>query len=122
MFKIATFKKSLKYALRGLALVAREEQNFRIQIAVAAAAILLALVLRLSRSETAVVAISAGFVLVLELLNSIVERMVDLMQPRVHHYVEEVKDIMAGAVLVSAVAAVVVGAVVFGPRLLALIR
>jgi len=59
---------------------------------------------------------------VLELLNSAVERLVDLFKPRIHEYAEEVKDIMAGAVLMGSIGAAVVGVIVFWPHLAALYR
>jgi diacylglycerol kinase len=53
------------------------------------------------------------FVLVLELLNTSIEHLVDLVKPRLNEYVKEVKDVMAGAVLLASVFAVIIGAVIF---------
>lgn len=108
--------KSLSYAFRGLAKVAAEEANFRIQLVVAGLVLFLAWVLDLSGSERALLTLAIALVLVLELLNSALERVVDILKPRIHHYVEEMKDIAAGAVLVASLAAVAVGACVFWPH------
>jgi undecaprenol kinase len=120
MTTLQRLAKSFRYAARGIARVAREEQNFRIQLSLAALTVALMFLLGLSPAEKALLLLAAGFVLVLELANSIVERMVDLLQPRVHHHVEEVKDTMAGAVLVASVGAALIGLIIFLPHLLAL--
>lgn len=119
---LSRLKKSFHYAARGIARVAKEEPNFRTQLWAAAAVVVLMFLLKLSAAEKALLLLAAGFVLVLELANSIIERVVDLLQPRVHHYVEEVKDIMAGAVLVASVGAVLIGLIIFVPHLLALMQ
>ncbi len=120
MFKSAKLWKSFVYAWRGLALVAREEQNFRLELLVALAVFTLALVLGVKSAEFALLALVSGGVLVLELLNSLLERVVDLVKPRLHPYVAEVKNVAAASVLVAAVTAVAVGLVIFGPYLLKL--
>lgn len=109
--------KSFAYAFRGIVAVAREERNFRLQLVAAVLVWALACYLRVSGSEKAVISLAIGLVLVLELLNSAVERMVDILKPRIHHYVEEIKDIMAGAVLVSSLSAVATGVIIFWPYL-----
>jgi undecaprenol kinase len=107
--------KSLSYAQRGLARVLAEEANFRIQMVVAVAVLAAAWYLGLSVFEKAVLVLAIALVLVLELLNSALERVVDILKPRIHHYVEEMKDIAAGAVLIASVASVVIGALIFWP-------
>ena len=54
-------------------------------------------------------------VLVLELINTIFEKMVDILRPRIHYYAEVIKDVMAAAVLVTSIAAVIVGILIFAP-------
>ncbi len=108
---------SVRYAGRGIAFVARREHSFRIQIAAAAFAVLLGLVLKIRSQEMVVVLLVGTFVLVLELLNSAVEHMVDLLKPRLSQHVETVKNIMAGAVLIAAVGAAAVGLIIFVPYL-----
>ncbi len=117
MFSPLTLGKSFRYAARGIASVARTEHSFRVQLAVFAAAVLLGLWLRIRAQEMVVVVLVGTFVLVLELLNSAVEHMVDLFKPRLSHQVEVVKNVMAGAVLVAAAGAAVVGLIIFVPYL-----
>lgn len=112
---LQTLAKSLSYAFRGLSKVAAEEVNFRIQLALAVLVAFLAWVFGMTGLEKAILTLAITLVLVLELLNSALERVVDILKPRIHHYVEEIKDIAAAAVLVAALNAIVVGACVFWP-------
>ena len=120
MIDLGRFTRSFKFAWHGIRLLIEREQSFRIQLIVTSAVAILAVALGVSRSEAAVLIVVTGSVLVLELLNSAVERLVDLFKPRIHEYAEEVKDIMAGAVLTGSIGAVVVGIIVFWPHLAAL--
>jgi diacylglycerol kinase len=114
------FAASLRFAWNGLVTLARQEQSFRLQLLAAAVVLVLMAVFELSRGEIALVLVVTTSVLVLELLNAAVERLVDLFKPRIHRYAEEIKDMMAGAVLVGSVGALLVGLLVFGPRFAAL--
>ncbi len=115
--RLTRLGKSFSYAWRGLRTVAREEQNFRIQLLAAACVFVLAAVLRVRPSDIALLTLVTGFVLMLELLNSLLERLVDAMKPRLHPYVAEIKNIAAGAVFVAALTAVAVAGLVFVPYL-----
>jgi len=108
--------RSFRHALRGIARVASTEQNFRIQLVVAVAVFGAMFGLRLSALEMAFLTLAIALVLVLELLNSIFERMADMLRPTLHDLVRDVKDIMAGTVLVAAVGAVVIGVLIFWPH------
>jgi undecaprenol kinase len=107
--------KSFTYAAKGIARVAKEEPNFRVQLAAAAGVVALMFLLGVRTPEKALLTLAIVLVLVLELVNSIFERMVDILKPRIHHYVEDIKDIMAGTVLVASVGALLIGALIFWP-------
>ena len=113
-----TFFRSLRHALHGLCRIFREEQNFRAQVAAALLAVAASIALRIALWEAIVIILLCAGILVLEVLNTIVERLSDAVQPRLSHVVREVKDMMAGTVLLAAVAAAIVGAVIFLPYLL----
>ncbi len=115
MIKTNKLFSSFKYAIRGLRLVIKEEQNFRIQLLVSLAVVILMILLRVALWQAIVLVLVIGLVLVLELINTIFERMVDMLKPRIHSYVEVIKDIMAAAVLIASIGAVVVGILVFWP-------
>ena len=121
MIDVNKLKKSFKYAFKGIRVVFVEEQSFRVQVFVASAVIVAMLALGLSKFEMALITLAIVIVLVLELMNSIFERMVDMMKPRIHHYVEDIKDIMAGSVLVASLGAGLIGILIFWPYLIALV-
>src|ERR1051325_11599188 len=93
MSTLEKLRKSFSYAAKGIMVVARVEQNFRVQLLVAAAVVVLMFALGLRTSEKALLTLAIVLVLVLELVNSIFERLVDMMKPRLHHYAEDIKDI-----------------------------
>lgn len=118
MFSLRRFFRSVRHAVRGIFSVYRTEQNFRIQCFGALIANTLAMILPLSWENRLIILIVSASVLVLELVNSAVERLLDLLKPRLNEYAGEVKDVMAGAVLVASLCAVVVGVCIFWPYML----
>ena len=116
------FLRSLRHAWRGLVDVAKYEQSFRLQIIATTVAVFLAWFFPLNTWERILVVILCSAVLVLEILNSIIERFADAIQPRLSSMVGEVKDMMAGAVFVAAITAAGIGIVIFYPHFYNLIR
>lgn len=110
--------KSFCYARQGLWRVAKEEQNFAIELVIGSIAILLALSLSFNLVEWMILLLTIGFVLIAELLNSAVERVSDLLKPRLDIYVKEIKDIMAATVFLAAGLSIVVGLLLFWPHLI----
>jgi diacylglycerol kinase len=115
MFRFSQFLRSFRYALRGLYIVWREEQSFRVQIFAALLIFILALLLKVKNYELLVLVMISTFVLVLEVLNSILERIVDALRPRINIFVEAIKDMMAAAVLLASVSSVIIGILIFWP-------
>ena len=114
--------KSFRYALRGLSLAWRSEQNFRVQVTAAVAVLILALVLQLSALRVVALVLMSVLVLVLELLNTFFEQLIDLLSPRLHHAVAALKNLLAAAVLVASIGSVLIGVIVFLPYLKVLVR
>ena len=113
MFSLPRLKKSFVYASRGLARVYREEQNFRLELVVGLVVLLVAWGLGVSSWEKAILALTIGFVLLMEIVNSLVELMSDLLKPKLNVYVRAIKDLGAAAVLMSALTSVLVGVLIF---------
>lgn len=111
------FLRSVRHATHGILSVYRTEQNFRIQCIAGLCANTLALILPLSWDQRLIILVVSASVLVLELLNSAIERLLDLLKPRLNEYAGEVKDVMAGAVLIASVSAVIVGICIFWPHM-----
>jgi len=118
MINLRKLVQSFSYAWRGVKLVFKEEQNFRLQIAIALICLVLMIVFSLRSWEIIALILVITLVLVLELMNSIIERLVDILKPRVHFYVESIKDMMAAAVLISSLAAIIIGFKIFFPYFL----
>lgn len=110
--------KSFRYARHGLQRVAKEEQNFAIELTIGLGAVILAIILQFSLLEWTILVLTVGFVLMAELLNSAVERVSDLLKPRLDIYVKEIKDIMAATVFLAAGLSVIVGLILFLPHLI----
>jgi diacylglycerol kinase (ATP) len=111
-------KDSFGHAFRGLLYTWETQRHLRVHLALTALAVLLGLVLRIGATEWALLALTIALVLSLELLNTVVEAVVDLVTPDYHPLARVAKDV--GAVLVSAMGGVAVGAFLFLPRLWAL--
>ncbi|WP_341834288.1 diacylglycerol kinase family protein [Chitinophaga pollutisoli] len=109
---------SFRNAFRGIATALRSEPNARIHLAATGAVIAAGYWFRCSPGEWAVIAIATGFVWTAELLNTAIEKSMDLLHPDHHPLVKNIKDIAAGAVLLAAIAAVVAAGCIFLPKIL----
>lgn len=109
-------------ATKGIAVVFKEEKNFRIQIIAAIIILFLMNIFPLSTIEKCILILLIVIILILELLNSILERLADVFRPRVHNYIKDIKDIAAGAVFLSSLGAFLIGIIIFYPYILNLIE
>ncbi|MDD5342435.1 MAG: diacylglycerol kinase [Patescibacteria group bacterium] len=114
--KLYNIFRSFGYAGRGVWYVVRRERTFQIHILAAAAVVALLLIFPLETWETVIVILVVALVLVLEIINTAVEKIIDVLKPRIHFYVQIVKDLMAAAVLVVSFAALVIGLIIFWPH------
>lgn len=106
---------SFRAAFRGLLRAFKGERTFRVMVTFALIVLILVSILPLTSAERLMLLLVTGLVLVLELLNTMVERFIDLLKPRLSTYVRDVKDLMAAAVLVAAVFAAMIGLIIFVP-------
>jgi diacylglycerol kinase (ATP) len=114
---------SFKYAWAGITYSFRSQRNFRVHVAIATIAISLGVWLQVSSTQLAIISLTCAMVMVLELLNTAIESVVDLAVKQTYHELAKIaKDCAAGAVLVSALAAVTVAGFILLPPLLELIR
>jgi diacylglycerol kinase len=121
MSALKSLARSFGHAFRGLVLAFKSERSFRLQAMFAILVIALLFIIPLALWERSVLLLVTMFVLVLELLNSSLERLVDLAKPRLNAYAGEIKDLMAGSVLLAAVFALVLGLLILGPKLLEIV-
>lgn len=96
----------------------REEQNMRIHVVAFLIVMALAALVRVTIYELIALLIVSGLVLFAELLNTLLERVVDILKPRIHPFAESVKDMMAASVMMTALLAVIVGLLVFVPAII----
>lgn len=111
--------RSFRHAATGIHCVLRE-QNFQIELVAAAMALASALYLRISNIELSILILVILLVLILETINTIFERVIDILVPRQHPYAKAIKDMMAGAVLLSCLGSIILGVLIFFPYLSAL--
>lgn len=121
MIHVGRFFKSFKHALRGVSVVFATEQSFRIQVYIAFLVLVFGFFFRVRIYEWIVLVLLTGSVLTLELINSIMERIADSFKPRIHPIVKDIKDIMAGAVLIVSVIAAAIGITIFYPHFVELV-
>lgn len=107
--------RSLRHASRGFAYVFRHERNFRIHSVLAVVVLALAGYLGVSPLEFVGLILVILLVLVLEIINSAVERLVDVVSPRLRDQIRIIKDMLAGMVLLAAIGAIVIGVLILLP-------
>jgi len=107
------------HAGRGIRETWRKESNFRIQVLAALVVLPAAVIFPLSAVERAILVLVIALILTLEIVNSIFERLLDIVHPQFSEDVRRVKDSMAGAVFVASAASVVIGALIFAHPLVA---
>jgi len=117
MKRINRLIKSFVYAFRGLVKTFKEEQNLKIQSTIGLFAIILAWLWQIGRLEWALLILTISLVVLLEIINSAVERITDVLKPRINGYVKEIKDIMAAGVLLASITSLIVGLIIFWPYL-----
>ena len=114
--------KSIADAGRGIVYTFKNEQNFRIQIGCAIIVLILANYFSVRSWQLILLILLILLVLVMELLNTAVEKFADLLVPRLHHYIEVVKNIMAAAVLLTSIGAALIGIIIFYPHFIELLK
>ena len=118
-----TFRKrlrSFRYAFNGIRLLITKEHNAWIHCFAAVCVVVAGILLGLSEMEWIAVVIVIGAVLAAEAVNSALEAIADFVSPEYSEAIKRTKDLAAGAVLIMAIAAAIVGGIIFFPKLIAL--
>ncbi|MDR1407268.1 MAG: diacylglycerol kinase family protein [Tannerella sp.] len=121
--KSLSFKRLIKsfgYAFNGIRVFVRQEQNARIHLIAFCCAVVAGFFFRLAPSEWTTVILVGGSVLTAEAINSSIEELSDAVSPERNPKIKLVKDLAAGAVLLAAITAAIVGAIIFLPKVIAL--
>ena len=109
---------SFGFAVNGIIQAVKSQPNFRIHLLIMALVVFAGFYLNISLWEWTCVIFAIGLVLVAELFNTAIETLTDLVSPDYHEKAGKTKDYAAGAVLVAAITAAVIGLVIFIPKLL----
>lgn len=120
-FSPKKFSRSFTYASKGIINLFKTEQNARFHILVAFLVGVLAYLLRVTRIEATILFFAMISVLSIEIINTAIEKLIDVVHPESHAKIEFIKDAMAGAVLIASIIAFVVGILIFYPHIAALL-
>lgn len=108
---------SFKYAFTGIAILFKTQPNAKIHLVFMFLVILAAWFFSISVTEWCLILFAIGFVLAAETFNTALEFLTDLVSPDYHELAGKTKDVAAGGVLIAAITAIIIGLVVFLPKL-----
>lgn len=108
---------SFRYAFAGIWYTLRTQRNAQIHLGAAILIFIIGLIVRLTFIEWAIIALTIGFVLAAEMVNTVAEAAMDYLTTEFNLHVKIIKDVAAGAVLTAAITAVIVGLLILGPPL-----
>lgn len=111
------FSKSMGHALDGIAYVTTHERNFKTEIVLGIITLILGVILKVSITEWLILIITISLVLCFEIINTAIERGVDLVTKEYKELARIAKDVSAGAVLVMSMFSVVIGIIIFIPKI-----
>lgn len=117
-FSFRRLKQSFVYAVQGIRFTWRREQNFRIHTVVSLAVLILAQLLQVPYLEQIILLIVIGAVIGMELINTALEHVVDLVVQSYDERAKVIKDTAAGAVFIFSITAAIIGLMIFIPHLI----
>ena len=112
------FSGSIKYCLEGINFVITNESNFKKEIVIGIIALLLSYILKISRIEFIIILIMIALVLTSEIINTSIEKVVDLYTKDYNNLAKIAKDVSAGSVLVMSIFSLLVGVIIFLPKII----
>jgi len=112
--------KSFVYATHGIIDFFKKEHNAQIHLAITVMVIVLSIFFRVNKSETIAIVFSIALVWITEMINTAIEKTMDFISLKKQPQIKVIKDLSAGAVLIAAIAAVIVGCIVFIPKIISL--
>lgn len=116
-----TFKGSVKNCLDGISYVTKSEKNFKREIALGIIALILSYILKIDKIEFIIILTMICLVLTTEIINTAIERTVDLVTKEYHELARIAKDVSAGSVLVTSIFSLIIGIIIFIPKIITLL-
>ena len=120
-FSVVKRGKSFQHAVRGIFVLLRTQHNMWIHSLSAVIALALGFFLHISEGEWLALLLAIGLVIVAESFNTAIEFDIDLTSPEEHPYARDTKDVAAGSVLLASILSIVIGIVIFLPKIMYLI-
>jgi diacylglycerol kinase len=111
------FLKSISYAWQGIKYCFRSEKNFRIELIVAAIALVFASIFKIGTNEWLAILFCSAMVLGLEIINTAIEKLSNVVSTSIHPVIKVVKDMAAGAVFLVSIISLVVACIIFLPKI-----
>ena len=121
-FSLVARAKSFTHAGRGIVVLFRSTHNAWVHVVVLVLAIALGFFFHITHTEWMMLIFVSGMVLAAEAFNTAIEIDIDLTSPEYHPYARDTKDVAAGAVLLTAITAVVIGILIFYPHVVILLK
>ena len=115
------FTSSVRDCINGFKFININEDNFKREIFLGIIALLISYIFKISKLEFIIIIIMIGLVLTCEVINTAIERLVDLVSPSYNKLAGEVKDIMAFSVFLMCIISLIVGVIIFVPKIIVLI-
>lgn len=109
---------SIKYAIQGIITLIKEERNIKIHIAVMILVIIAGMILKISKLEWSICIILFSIVIAGEMFNTAIETTIDMIMPEKNEKAKIAKDVAAGAVLILAIGAAIIGSIIFIPKII----
>ena len=119
-FSVVRRAKSFAHAGRGIRILVKTTHNFWIHIVFFGLALIFGLLFHITRLDWMMLFLAAGMVMAAEAFNTAIEIDIDLTSPEVHPFARDSKDVAAGAVLITAITALIIGLFIFVPYIFAL--
>ncbi len=114
VFSIAAFK----YAFEGILSFIKLEKHAKIHLLATLVVMVLGFILKINKIEWALLILVIALVFVAEMINTAIEKSCDLIDPKINPKIKQIKDLAAGAVLLASIFAIVIGILVFLPKIL----
>jgi undecaprenol kinase len=119
MVELIKFFKSFQYAFTGIYEAFKSEKNIKFHCLATLCVLVLGFVISLSLMQWCIIILTIGIVISIEMLNTSLEKLCDLVCKEHNEFIKKIKDISAGSVLVVSIAAFIIGVLIFGSRILA---
>ncbi len=116
-FSIVARLKSMTHAWRGIGILFKTTHNLWVHVFFAILAVYLGIILNISNTEWLFIVFAIGLVIITEAINTAIEIDIDLTSPEYHPFARDTKDVAAGFVLLSAFLAIIVGLIIFLPKI-----